>query len=439
MRPELQRASGPVAVPERHLPRLAGGRGDHHLVLGDLLDAPAGGAEHEHLALPRFEHHLLVELADPPLLAACGAANAPAFGLRPPRGGAAGLPGRQEHAVQTAIGDGAGICHGDAGGALARPKRSGDPIPRQPRAQLGELVGGIAPGEHVEHAVERAAGQIRERRRPANELVDLVDLVHAVRGVGDDLLGEHVQGVARIERLLDLPGAHSPRGRGAAEQVAAVLGEHHPFWHAAHLVRGAPDALQTRRDRRRSLDLHDQVHRAHVDAELQRGRGDDRRQSPPLEPILHLLALVARDRPVVGERHLRAGKLVERAREPLREAPAVDEDHRRAMRPDELEQPRMDGRPDASPLRPGGSRPGGDLLQLAEPGQVVDRHLHPDLQLLLRSRVDDRHRPRPPFLPGGLSAAEQARHLVERALGGGEADALELAPRLLLKALEGEE
>jgi len=35
-----------------------------------------------------------------------------------------------------------------------------------------------------------------------------------------------------------------------------------------------------------------------------------------------------------------------------------------------------------------------------------------------------------------LSAAEQARHLVERALGGGEADALELAPRLLLEALE---
>ena len=46
--------------------------------------------------------------------------------------------------------------------------------------------------------------------------------------------------------------------------------------------------------------------------------------------------------------------------------------------------------------------------------------------------------------PEGISSSSpsldrSSRHLVERALGGGEADALELAPRLLLKALEGEE
>ena len=86
---ELERTAGPVAVPEGHLAGLAGRRGHQHLVLGDLLDAPRRGAQHEDVAGPRFEDHLLVEFSDATLLAASDAAS---FGLRPVRGGAPGLP-----------------------------------------------------------------------------------------------------------------------------------------------------------------------------------------------------------------------------------------------------------------------------------------------------------------------------------------------------------
>ena len=62
--PELQWSAGPVAMPEGHLPWLPGGRGDDHLLEGDVLDAPRGGAEQERLPWSTFVDHLLVELTN---------------------------------------------------------------------------------------------------------------------------------------------------------------------------------------------------------------------------------------------------------------------------------------------------------------------------------------------------------------------------------------
>ena len=91
---ELDRPPGLVAVPERHLARLAR-RGEHdHAVVGDLVDPPGARAEHERLAGPALVDHLLVELAD------------------------AGALG-EEHAEQAAVGDGAAVGDRDAAGAVA--------------------------------------------------------------------------------------------------------------------------------------------------------------------------------------------------------------------------------------------------------------------------------------------------------------------------------
>ncbi len=423
-------------MPERHLPGLAGGGADHDLVLRDLLDPPGRRAQHEDLALPGLEHHLLVELAHAPLLPA---SNAAAFGLRPARGGAPGLPGREKHAVQAAVGNGPRVRDRYSRRSFPRAQRPRDPVPGHARAELGELVRRIPPGEHVQDTLERGARKIGEGSRPPDHRVDVVHLVHAVRGVRDDLLRQHVERIARVERLFHLAGGHAPGRRRAAEQVAPVLGEDHPLGDAADLMASPADPLQPGRDRRRGLDLHHQVHRSHVDPQLERGGRHDRRQVAALEPVLHLLALVARHRAVVGERHLGARQLVERARQPLREPPGVDEDHRRPVLADQIQQPGMDGRPDAPPLRPCGSRIGRQLLQLAERGEVVDGHLDPDLELLLGAGVHDGHRPRLPLLSARLAAAQQARHLVEGALGGGEPDALHGGPGQLLEALEREE
>ena len=145
--PELQGAAGPVAVPEGHLPRLAGRGSDDHLVLGDLLDPPAGSAEDEDVALARLEDHLFVQLAD---------------------ARASFLRAGQEDGVQPAIGDRAAAGDGHLLRAGARGDRVGDAVPGDARAQLGELVGRVEAGEHVQHAVEGGARQLGERRGGAD-------------------------------------------------------------------------------------------------------------------------------------------------------------------------------------------------------------------------------------------------------------------------------
>ena len=88
-------------------------------------------------------------------------------------------------------------------------------------------------------------------------------------------------------------------------------------------------------------------------------------QLPGLQPVLDFDALRPRQRSVVRAHQRFAGELVERRRQPLRDPPAVDEDQRRPVRPDQLQQPRVDRRPDRlahrALRRPGrsGSPPAG--------------------------------------------------------------------------------
>src|SRR4029453_3615624 len=70
---ELQGAALGVAVPERHLARLAPRRGDQDAVVGDVLDPPGRRPEQEHVADPGLVDHLLVQLADAPSAGALGA------------------------------------------------------------------------------------------------------------------------------------------------------------------------------------------------------------------------------------------------------------------------------------------------------------------------------------------------------------------------------
>ncbi len=132
--PQLQRAAELVALPERQPAGNAGGRGDQDAVPGDVLDAPGGRAQREHVAHARLVDHLLVQLADPP---------APLPRVR------AG----QEHPEQAAVGDRAARGDGQTLRAGAAGEGAGHPVPDQPGAQLGERVGGIAAGQHVEHGV----------------------------------------------------------------------------------------------------------------------------------------------------------------------------------------------------------------------------------------------------------------------------------------------
>ena len=277
---ELVRPADALALPERHQARDAGSGRDEHAVARDLLDPPRRGAEEERLADARLVDHLLVELADAP----------------------AALD--EVHAEQPAVRDRPRVGHREPARALAPAQETGDPVPGDARAQLGELLGRVAAGEHVEHVLELLAREVAERPGPADEVVELVDRDLLLGADGDDLLGEHVERVARDARLLDQPLLHAPDDDGRLEQIGPELREDAALGRLVQAMAGAADPLEPAGDRLRRLDLDDQVDRAHVDAELERGRGDEARDVAALQQLLDLDALLARERPVVGARDL---------------------------------------------------------------------------------------------------------------------------------------
>ena len=403
--------------------------------MGDVLDAPRRRAEREDVTDAGLVDHLLVELADP---------GAPL----------PGVAADQEHAEQAAVGDGAAA--GDREPLRPRTGRelAGDAVPHQPRAQLGELVGGVATGEEVQHGVVRRARQAGERRGAADQVVEGVDVPRLHGGGGDELLGEHVERVGGHPHRLDRTGAHPLDGDGGLGEVAAMLGEEHAAGDLADLVAGAADALQGAGDAGRGLDLHDEVDRAHVDAELETAGGDHGGQAAALEVVLDEGALLLGDRAVVGAGEHRGGALaapglrhhlgrdlagatgdhvtglglhagalggdlVEAGGEPLGQTPGVGEDDGGAVPLDEVGDPLLDVRPEAvvaaAALGVAGAVGVVEVLDAAGVGHVLDGDDDGQLPLLARGRGDD--------LDGG-AAAEEAGDLLQRAHGGGETDAL---------------
>ena len=397
---ELVRAADAVALPERHPPRHAGRGRDEHAVAGDLLDPPRRRPELEHLALAHLVHHLLVELAHP------------------------GARLGQEHAVEAAVGDRPAVRDGQAAGVGAGADDVRRAIPDDARAQLGELVRRVPARQHVEHALELGPGQVAVGVRPGDERVQVGDVPVVDRRRGHELLGEHVERLAGHARVLDLAAAHALDHDGGLEQVAAVLGDEAAERRRIHLVAGPADPLQAGRDRLGRLDLHDEVDRAHVDAELERRGGDQRRQTARLEHVLDLEPLLARDRAVVGAGDVGLGELVQAMGDPLGRAAAVHEDERRAVLADELEQTRVERRPDRL------ARLAVDLGLAAQLAHVLDRDDHLQVERLARAGVDD--------LDLAVAPAEEAGDLLERPLRRREPDPLHGVAGEVLEPLERE-
>ena len=403
--PQLDRPAHGVALPERQLARLARRRLHDHPVRRDLGDAPAAGAQDDHVAVhPRAElvDHLLVQLADAP----------------------AGRPGlaRDEDAVEAPVRDRAAGRDGHDAGVAPPLDRVRHAVPDQARLQLRELVRRVGARQHRQHAVQRLAGQRLERGGPRHAGVEVRDGPAVHDRHGHDLLGQHVERGPRDRRRLDLPLPHPLGDHGALQEVAAVLGEDDAAAHLVHLVPGPTDPLQPAGDRRRRLHLDHQVDRAHVDAQLQRGGRHQRGQAALLERLLDRDALLAGDRPVVGPHEILAGQLVEALGQPLREAAAVDEDERAAVALDQLQDPGVDRRPDADPPLAGGDRSARLLVErkrLAEAAHVLDRHDDLQVQPLLRPGVDDGH----PAV--GARAGQEAPDRLERPLRRREPDPLQ--------------
>ena len=376
---ELVRPADALALPERDCARKPRRRRNEHAVAGDLLDPPGRGAEQEGLAGAGLVDHLLVELAD-----AAAAVD-------------------EEDAEEPAVGDRAGVRDRQPSGPVARPDRAAGAVPDDPGAKLGELVGRVAPGKHVEDVLELRARELGERVGAPDEVVQLGDLDLLVDRDRDDLLCEHIERVARDLRLLDLAVSHRAGDDGRFEQVGAELREDPPLRDGSELVPGPADPLEPAGDGLRRLDLDHEVDGAHVDPELERRGGDEARDPTCLEVFFDHDALLAREAAVMRTGDLALGELVEPEREPLGEPPVVDEEDRGAVRLDEREQLGIHRRPDRGDRMLGAAV--GDLAFVqrrvveagagAELAEVFDRDHDLEVELLACPGVDELDRPPP--------------------------------------------
>ena len=264
-------------------------------------------------------------------------------------------------------------------------------IPRNPRPQLGEFVRGIPSRQHVEHALEDAAIQLRERRRPPEEPVEIVYRPSIHRGGRDDLLCEHIERISRVAAGLHASVVHAAHRGRARDEIAAILREDHAFAGGANLMTGPSNPLHPARHGRRGFDLHDQIDGAHVDSELERGGRHQAAELTGFQRVLDCDPLRARQRSVVRPDERFAGQLVQRAGKPLGDAAAVDEDQRGSMRADQLEQARVDCRPDRRTHRALRRRTARELHRAGQPRHVLHWNLDTEVQCLLGARIHDCH------------------------------------------------
>ncbi len=359
-------------MPERQLARHARSRRHGDPVGRDVRDPPGAGAQDHDVAVhpgAQLVDHLLVELPHP-------ATRRPRLAL-------------EEHRVQPAVRDRAAA--GDRDDARVAPALHdiGQAVPGDTRLELRELVRRIGAGEHAQDALEDLARQRLERRRAAHDRQQLVHGEAFADGHRHQLLGQHVERVARQDGRLDPPVAHAADDDRRLEEVASVLGKDHALAGLAHVVACTADALEAAGDRRRALDLDHEVHGAHVDAQLQAAGRDEGGEAPGLELLLDLEALLARDAAVVGTHELLAGELVEALGEALREAAAVREHDRAVVGPDQLQDPGMDRGPDAGPhlaTEDGAARLRVEGQDLAQTSHVLDGDDDLDLEGLAGAR-----------------------------------------------------
>ena len=174
---ELDRAAGCIALPVGHPARLTGRRGDEHLVVADVLDPPGRGAEQEDVADSRLVDHLLVELTDPTLALT-----------------------DQEDAEHAAIRDRAAARDRESLRTRPSGQHAGHPVPGDPRPQLGEVIARVPPRQHVEGRLQGALREGGERRGPAYDGGEILDVPGFQGAHGDDLLGQDVERIAGVGR-----------------------------------------------------------------------------------------------------------------------------------------------------------------------------------------------------------------------------------------------
>ena len=200
--------------------------------------------------------------------------------------------GLEHHLVVGVVGDGA------AGGERGQPRAAPAAQHAVDRVVVDQRAAPAAPrgealGQHARRSRRnpRAAGRDRARRAaPARTARPRSTRCAATSAT--ICCASTSSGCSGIVQPVELAAPHAVEQRRAFDQLVARQREQPALGRAADRVAGAADALQEARDRARRAELADEVDVADVDAELERGGGDQRLQLAALQPLLGVEALL---------------------------------------------------------------------------------------------------------------------------------------------------
>ena len=240
------------AEPERQGGRCAVGVFDEHAAGGfDALDAPAGVAEQDDVAGAGVDGEVLVERGD-----------LHAFGL-------------EDDVEEGGVRDGAAVGDGDHARAAARMQAAVDAVAQKVGAVAAAAGFDAFAESSVMSSSKCCAGEVAIGIGAAEDVVEGVFFPGFGAAGGDDLLHEDVDGLRRNFQLIELAGAHLADEGGLLEQVVAGGGEEAALGDGSAPVAGAAHALHGDGDGARGADLADEIDVADVDAEFERGGGDE--------------------------------------------------------------------------------------------------------------------------------------------------------------------
>ncbi len=314
---------------------------------------------------------------------------------------------RQIHRVQPAIRDRAAgdhSCH--ATPARARDA-AGGAVPCEPWFQLHGDVCRILAAQHRERFVERLAGQSVIWVRASYELVErrVSRTLDRRRGNGNYRLRQNIERILGDDRRFDLACAGAIDDRQDLDEIIAKRGDECGATDVADRVSRAAGALDGGGDPFWTLDLYDEVDGTDVDAQLERARCHECGQLAGFEGAFECEAAFFGNRSVIGSGDVFLGERVDLVRDALGLTAIVHEYERGAGRADQADQLLVDRGPDGA----------------ADVAEVGHGRLHDEIHRLDQAAVDDRHWPE---FGGAIEAAEVVRDLRQRALRGGEANAL---------------
>ena len=152
----------------------------------------------------------------------------------------------------------------------------------------------------------------------------------------------------------------------------------------------AAHPLHSARDRRRRLNLHHQINRAHINSQFERRGGHQSPQRAELQLVFNLLALPDGHAAVMRAHQYFAGKIVEGSRNSLREPSVIHKNQSRTMRFHQLQQFGMDRAPDRMSRRALRGRPTRNFFNLVELRHIFHRHFHTQIETFRFARIHNR-------------------------------------------------